>query len=543
MSHIFIDEYPILTFEFEPFIDKYWNIGLSQYIIEQYGNSTTYDHEKVEKILMSCFEYFISQFKDLILKQDTEIFFKSVFLFHEASIALYIKQLEGFQLPEVIESDFPRYRRVLKLILEQACDIELTAKKGLDYKEIINTIQELYYLGNWIYEFAIYIAYHKMIQNAYYIEFEENVFTCGWQNNFGKVNEALCRYFGIDYETFFDEGALNELKRALEDNFSIDYNKAIGIIPYLKKHHSNNPEQTLEPYILPINLATECKTSEENTSMFYSGLMLSKTNKLTLENAVLKPYSEKRYMFRPILTYIVDGVERALIGNNKIAESMMVIASNMIHWNNMPEEWLKDKGMVDFMNKKGLEHDRLLENEIEKIFQQNKYPYCRNIESFRQKGKKQNININTPKVGEIDFIIENKNKNKVFIADTKYNRARYDAVGYRIDYSNFIEYEKKLERKKNWLINNLQVLQEHLEEMFHIDYSILSFKVEAVFFINTPTFYMFNGKYKALTLLRIKEYIEDTWDYPIIRLEDKTNKRILEYSHPYFKNPIIISTE
>lgn len=135
---------------------------------------------------------------------------------------------------------------------------------------------------------------------------------------------------------FFDEGALNELKRALEDNFSIDYNKAIGIIPYLKKHHSNNPEQTLEPYILPINLATECKTSEENTSMFYSGLMLSKTNKLTLENAVLKPYSEKRYMFRPILTYIVDGVERALIGNNKIAESMMVIASNMIHWNNMP---------------------------------------------------------------------------------------------------------------------------------------------------------------------------------------------------------------
>ena len=52
MSHIFIDEYPILTFEFEPFIDKYWNIGLSQYIIEQYGNSTTYDHEKVEKILM-----------------------------------------------------------------------------------------------------------------------------------------------------------------------------------------------------------------------------------------------------------------------------------------------------------------------------------------------------------------------------------------------------------------------------------------------------------------------------------------------------------
>ena len=36
-----------------------------------------------------------------------------------------------------------------------------------------------------------------------------------------------------------------------------------------------------------------------------------------------------------------------------------------------------------------------------------------------KKVKNQNININTPKVGEIDFIIVNKNKNKVFIADTK----------------------------------------------------------------------------------------------------------------------------
>ena len=50
MSHLFIDEYVRLAFAFELFIVKYWNIGLSQYIIEQYGKSTTHDHEKVEKI-------------------------------------------------------------------------------------------------------------------------------------------------------------------------------------------------------------------------------------------------------------------------------------------------------------------------------------------------------------------------------------------------------------------------------------------------------------------------------------------------------------
>ena len=51
MSHIFIDEYPILTFEFEPFIDKYWNIGLSQYIIEQYDRKKYHEGHMPHGIL------------------------------------------------------------------------------------------------------------------------------------------------------------------------------------------------------------------------------------------------------------------------------------------------------------------------------------------------------------------------------------------------------------------------------------------------------------------------------------------------------------
>lgn len=541
MAHILIHNHPILTFEYEPFIEKYWNTGLSEFLISKYGNITTYDHNEVEEILLSCFEYFADKFRTLINRQDTEIFFHYAFLLHEASIDLYIEQLGGLQLPDDIDSDFPRYRRILKLILEQSCDIELTAKRDIEYQEALNIMQELYYLGNWIYEFSIYIAYHKMIPNAYFVEFEENIFTCGWQNNYGELNKLLLEYFSIDYETFFDEAALKELKQAIEDNFSIDYNKAIGQIPMIKKHFSNRQNQTVEPYVLPINLAAECNTSEENTYLFYSGLMITKANKLSIEDAVLKPHSEKRYMFRPMLTYTVDDVERSLVGDNKIAESMMVIASNTIHWNTMPEEWLQNKGMVKFMNKKGLEHDRLLEDIIEKIFITNKFPYCRNTKSFRQKNGKSNVKVDIQGLGEIDFIVVNKDIKKIFISDTKYNRARHDAVGYRTDYTNFGGYEIKIEAKKNWLSNNLQVLQEHLEVMFHINYSILDFEVEAIFFINTPTFYMFNGKYKAITLTRIKEYIEGGWDYPTIKLRDNANKQFLNYTHPYFSKPPIIT--
>lgn len=541
MAHIFINNHPILTFEYEPFIDKYWDTGLSELIISRYGNITTHNHDEVEEILLSCFEYFVSEFRTLIMQQETEIFFHHVFLLHEASIDLYIEQLGGFQLPHDVESDFPRYRRIIKLILEQSCDIELTARSNVEFQEALNILQELYYLGNWIYEFSIYTAYQKMIPSAFFVDFEENIFTCGWKNNYGKVNKILLEYFTIDYETFFDEAALRELKQAIKDNFSIDYDIAIGQIPLIKRQFSSRPNQTVEPYVLPINLAAECNTSEDNTCMFYSGLMITKANKLSIEDTVLKPHSEKRYMFRPILTYIVDDVERSLVGDNKIAESMMVIASNTIHWNTMPEEWLQNKAMVKFMNKKGLEHDRLLENEIEKIFIANKFPYCRNTKSFKQKDGKPNVKVDIQGLGEIDFIIVNKEIEKIFISDTKYNRARYDAVGYRTDYTNFGGYEKKIKAKKDWLSNNLQVLQEHLEIIFHINYSILDFEVEAIFFINTPTFYMLNGKYKAITLTRIKEFIEGSWDYPTIQLRDDTNNQFLDYTHPYFRNVPLIT--
>lgn len=95
MAHILINDHPILTFEYELFIEKYWNTGLSEFLISKYGNITTYDHDEVEEILLSCFEYFVDQFRTLILQQDTEIFFHYVFLLHEASIDLYIEQLGG----------------------------------------------------------------------------------------------------------------------------------------------------------------------------------------------------------------------------------------------------------------------------------------------------------------------------------------------------------------------------------------------------------------------------------------------------------------
>lgn len=542
MAKIFIDKYPVLTFEYDGFIDKHWNNGLSSYLIGKYGNKKRTIQKDVEEIFLLGFEYLVDKFRTLILQQKSELFFHYAFLLHETSIDLYKKQLEGYVLPEVINNDFPRYRRILKLILEQGCDIDITAKQKIDEHAILNILQELYYLAHWMYEFADNIALLKMIPDSFFIEFEDGIFTYGWRHNYGELHDLLMREFAVDYETYFDEKALEELKDALEKNFSLDYDKALGIILVIKRHFSPNPNQTIEPYVLPINLAHECKMSEDNARAFYNGLTLNRVNKLSIEDAILKPHSIKRYMYRPILVYKIDGIDRALIGENKIAESMMVLASNAIHWNTMQEEWVANKGIEKFMNQKGHEHDHLLEDEIEKIIRQSSYPFCRNIKSFRQI-KKNNVNINIKGIGEIDYIVVNKDKKKIFIADTKYNKARYEAVGYRMDYTNFQKYELQLERKYNWLKGNLLILEEHLIEMFSIDYSIQNFEVIPIFFINTPTFYMLNGKYKAITLMRISEFLEGIWNYPSVALTNPKRGIKYTYNPPYFSKSPKISYE
>jgi hypothetical protein len=552
MALIYVGEtIPVLTLERELFDDKYWNQGLSPFIAGKYGYSTISDHKEVDLVLMDCFEYFVDKFETLVQQQDTEMFFRCVFYLHEASVRLYRIYLDNdFQFPafaniEAIHlADFFIYRRVLKLILEQACDIELTAKKCVARTEFFDIIQELHYIGYQCYDFAIKVANHKMTPTIFYTEFDNGIFKHCCHIHFEKIIQSLYGEFDKAFEAFFDQSASKELVKAIEDSFSIDFNQAVGVIAYVKHYFSDEPDQTIEPYVLPINLANECGTSIQLAETFYSGLTISKKNKLSIKDAILKPHLGNRFLYRPLLTFIVDGVERAFCARHKFYESINAIANNGVHWGAVPEEWLKNKGIRKFVNQKEAVHDQLLEDEIERIFIGSGCPYRRNVKSFKQKGKN-NVNIERlPAVGEFDFIIVNANRRKVFIAETKYCRARYDSVAFQTDYTNFIDkHESQLSNKENWLQANLQILQEDLELTFQINYSILDFDVEAVFFLNTPTFYMFDGKYKAVTLNRIKDFIEGSWDFPEITINDDENNRIFTYSHPYFSKPPVITRQ
>lgn len=541
MPRIIIHDHPVFSFDFRA-REKYWG-SLSQQIRANHGDGPFTGHIKVEEILIESFTFFVQRFEELIAVENTFTFFKYIFWLNEESFKLYRKLLSGLELHTIDANEFATYRRILKNILEQGCINNLTWGGDITQVEanrINEKLQELLYLGTWMYQFAEEVALQKMIEECQSVYFDgEGLLVMEWQHHYGSAYHQLFPDLLTDYaQGTFDANALPELIVAIENNFHIEYGYASGIIFEAKRHHNPaEPElQTIEPYILPANLSAQFGINQASAESFYNGLTLSAANKMTVENLVLKPYSLNRYMYRPILVYTIEGIQRALVGVEKFSESMVVLATNAIHWNNIPVEWASNRGMQNYINKKSLEHDRILEDRIEEILKEDDFYYTRNIKSFKQPGAN-NINIDNSTCGEIDFIIVDSAHQRIIVADTKYNRAKYEATGYRSDYSNFFNiYETKLELKRSWVEQHLIVVQEHLKIIYNItDLDLTEYTVEGAFFINTPTFYMFNGNFKAVTLSHLRDFIRGTYAFPIVM--HNTPNGIIQINHPYFRKP------
>lgn len=543
MARVKIDNNVVLTYDMS-LKKEYWS-ALSAYIAKKHGKEKFTDHTKVEEILKDGFQFLVDEFRTTVLSENGYTFYKYVFWLHEESIRLMMKFRGGYKQDQISEEEFARYRRILKLILEQGCDVDMVWGPKLSPELVFkmdDKIQQLLYLGTWIYEFSDYIAHHRMVENYHYIRFnDDGDLVIDWQFHFGEAYDALLPHITQDYVgAVFDEGALTELKQAIEDCFGINYDYAGGIIFHIKEHHNpNEPELlTIEPYVLPINLAHQSGIAKEIAETFYHGLTISRDNKLSIEDAVYKPYSTQRYMFRPILVFKIEGVDRAIVGKGKFAESMYVIATNLIHWNDIFSEWMTIRCINDFVQRKKDEHDQILEDKIEEVVKKINFPYCRNIQSFKQKS-----GTNLPfekEPGEIDFIVVDLLARKIYVADSKYIRAKYEGVGFSNDYSKFLGYEKQIERKTKWINENLKALEEHLQITYGNDeLSIQGFQVEGVFFINTPTFYMFNGNYKAITLNQMETFLNGTYNYPVLDIvrEFEGKKESFKINHPYFRIP------
>ncbi|RWU08152.1 hypothetical protein [Pedobacter chitinilyticus] len=544
MPRITIDKKIVIKYDHRA-RDKYWK-ALSTRLSDKHGKGPHTDSAKVEEMLLEAFNFLVGAFRELIGKENRYTFFLYVHWLHEQSIEIHLATLNKLKLENITESEFALYRRILKLILEQGCDKDFPATAQINGRDVLamdELIQELLYIATWIYNFADMVALQKMIEDCHSIEFEaDGMLAVGWQYHYGGAYKILFPLVSSEYvAAALDTEAIKEFREKIEECFQTEYDFAGGIIWEIQKHHSPNAPnfQTVERAVLPLNLIENYGMAAELAEAFYDGLSISRDNKLSIEDAVLKPHSLQRYMFRPILVYNINGERRALVGKQKWIESIMVLSTNAIHWNAMFPEWFKLRVMRDFLNKKGHEHDRILEDRIEKIVKDKRFYYTRNIKSFKRPGMN-NLKIDNELAGEIDLIVVNPVLRIVYVADAKYNRARYEPVGYRTDYTNFLKsYEKQLKRKVDWIAANLVILQEHLKIINgKNDIDLTGYQVQGIFIINTPTFYMFNGDFWAITLGRFATFLDGKLPLPELHLSDEKTGKVQIVKHPYFRKPV-----
>lgn len=288
--------------------------------------------------------------------------------------------------------------------------------------------------------------------------------------------------------------------------------------------------------MLPINLKSEFSDlTTEDAENIYKGLSISKDNCLSLIDTILKPYSTERFLYRPFLIYNINNERRLLTSEDKFSESIYVLATNAVQWNTLNAEWRQKKCFQKYINKKGNEHDKLLEDRIEQYFKTNRILFARNIKSFKT-ATNNNINVDNSNCGEIDFIFIDDIRKEIVVADSKYNKARYEAVGYRQDFTNFEKkYEPQLQKKIDWVANNISIVNQHFIKIYNDkDIDFTSYKVIGIFLINTPTFYMFCSNYLAVDIENFGHYIKGRDVYPDITLQlEDGNQKV--YTYPYFK--------
>lgn len=525
-------------------IDKY-HLQLSKHVRTLFPAGTFHDALTVKKIIETCYDWCADTFQKIVLANNDMLFVNYLFAYHESSILLWMRTLAKENLQAkfgINEEDLSLNRRILKLALEQACEINYTNSSSPSkvlIQQYDNVIEDLLYIGEELYHAAYFLAEQRIFPESLQAVIEvDGLLHITRKGELEPVFNAVFSKMKEDFEKgIMDTEGVKQLKDEIKKCFGIDYDFAAHQIVHIKKHHSpqNWEFQTLEPGILVQNLVHN-GASQQNAENFYKGLTLNKVNKLSLKDSVYKVNSMERHFFRPILEISQNGKSRQLIGIEKWGESITVLATNNFQWNKAPDEWKQNICFQQYLEKKSDEHDSLLEDEVVKVLNENQILFFRNITSFSD--GKTSLSINIAGVGEIDFIWVDTKRNRIVVADCKYNRARYDMIAFSADYSNFKDnYEKKIANKAKWIDENRNIVYRHFEKQFPgLNIDIEQYEVEKLFIINTPTFYMYMNRVNTVSFFNLEEFILNDYMHPDIVLNIKNgNKTTIKIkSYPYF---------
>ncbi|GEC77512.1 hypothetical protein [Flavobacterium aquatile] len=541
----------------EKYVEKKFRTALSKLIVEKFGKGP-FDETQIREILTLSIDYYIKEFNSICHSETSVRFYQDIFTFHEEITEFVYKYNNEKLSGEIDWAYIAGYRRILKFILEAGCDIKMLngeIKNEVYIKRVTPKIDELLFLGEMILTCVSLYAEQSMIEDVAEVKFDENdEYTFSRRHHYEFIFDDITRELDGQFtKTVVDDNdlaGLTDLKKAIEECFSIKYDEVGGLIARIHEQLKPQGGQIVGVgwKTLPINLNHFCKVPIEIAEQFFRGLTLDRTNKMTLLDLACRPYNLNRYIYKPIIIWNINDEDYALFGKNAWAETFIQLSSNAIPWGKAPKEWLENKCFKKYVHRKEDAHDKWLDDEVEKRLKNNKLLYDRNVKKINY--DETFFNIDVQGLGEIDFIIISPNTKTVFITDCKHLIGRYDTVNQKNDFNVFSKgskntksYNETISRKVKWFDENKEKLNDHFNKKYPLSNTdIRDYKIEGIFIINTPTLYMYNSEYRIYTVSQIEDVLNGKFiDKTFTLLQDEgENQKLITIKYPYFKKPTYI---
>lgn len=498
------------------------------------------DSQKVQDVLKDCFSFLCGKLGELIEKEKRFSFYLFCHNLHEDSIDVFIKQLEGFRLP-FNEEKFAGSRRILKIILEQSTKYDLNGCPNFfeemksNWLEYCELLEKMIYIGEWAFISSEYIARSQLFPKAIAVSINNNELTFLTNQPYDLFFSHIFKELPKHDSHVALSDCIDDFKNLIEEKYNITYDHLCYFIAEIINKPANKLGVTILPDIID-NIKANTKVNHEFINSFYKGLTVSKENALNIEKCFYNNQDLNRHMYRPILEYNIDKKTFHVIGPNKWRESISQLSTNCFLFGLFPEEWKTNKDLKKFIENIDNTHDKILQEPIIKMLDENSFPNEVDIKSF-QTHKKQFVNINND-IGDIDILFLDPWNMIIYVCECKHNRSRFDYNNWKRDYSNFKDkYEKQLERKVNWASQNVDVIENHFRlrkdnPIPNLDLS--DYAVEGIFIINAPTLYMFNSKYKCYTVYDFSKLMNNQPVFMDFHLTIEDQNKTYVIKHPYF---------
>jgi len=521
--------------------------ALSTRIIQRFGKGP-YLPAVQQEVFTYCQQYFIDEFEKTCEQETSLTFYREIFFLHEQGTDL--RRSEHYhQLPAGIDKPYISiYRRVLKLILEKGCDIDMQRgeKRDPDFiRRIQPVLNDLLHLGEMIYHFTESYAEYSMVEGISQLTFDENdlyqlVREPYLDHVFHHISKDLDRR-GEEY--VIDPTGSEDFKAAVQATFGFDYDKVGLLIAALYHKFEREPPECIvadKPNFL-LDAANICEGSRESLALFFSGLILNRANKMPLSQLVRKPYSLNRFLYRPYLEWSVNGAPYLICGIYSLDEASNSLILNAIPWGKYPDEWSKAPGMEKYVHRKREDHDDWLDDQVEKIVTGCGLHYDRNVKTIQTLGG--SLSLVGKDLGEIDFLIISPATKKLLVTECKHLLGRYDMVSWKQDFDHFTGagsktgYNTRLAAKVKWVFDHRSDAEAHFRRKYKDESICLEdYEVEGVFVINTPSFYIYNAPYRIYTYHQFEAVITGQHQDPVYTLLYETEDTVMNYwvRYPYF---------